>query len=176
MKKAIIAVLIIGASALYVLARSGVSVAAMLQDDDGAHVTAPAPSALTGTEPAPLPTPGPTTPEPASTTDVSASSAVTPPTGKYKDGTYTGSLTDAFYGPLQVQAIVSGGKLSNVQFLQYPNDRGTSVEINRQAMPYLTQEALVAQSARVDIISGATQTSEAFQRSLASALSQAVHS
>lgn len=91
----------------------------------------------------------------------------------YKNGTYTGNVADAFYGNVQVQAVISGGKLTDVTFLQYPNDRSTSIEINTQAMPYLKQEAIKAQIAQVDIITGATQTSRAFIESLQSALDQA---
>ena len=91
----------------------------------------------------------------------------------YKDGTYTGSVADAYYGNVEVQASVSGGKLTGVNFLQYPSDRSTSRSINSQAMPYLKQEAIAAQSAQVDIISGATLTSHAFVQSLTSALAQA---
>ncbi len=93
--------------------------------------------------------------------------------GMYKNGTYTGSAADAFYGNIQVQIQISGGKISEVQFLQYPSDRGTSVEINSQAMPYLKQEAIQAQKAQVDIVSGATQSSLAFRQSLQSALDKA---
>ncbi len=96
-----------------------------------------------------------------------------PGQGAYKDGQYTGSIADAFYGNVQVKVTISGGKITDVQFLDYPHDRGTSIEINSQAMPYLKQEAIAAQSASVDIVSGATQTSGAFQISLASALAQA---
>ncbi len=98
-----------------------------------------------------------------------------PPQSKagYVDGSYTGSVADAYYGNVQVQAIISGGKITGVHFLQYPNSHGTSVYINSQAMPYLKQEAIQAQSANVDIISGATDTSMAFQQSLADALAQA---
>lgn len=123
-------------------------------------------------------------PSPTSTEQntLSVPSATTPPQqthmqgqmmGQYKDGTYTGSVADAFYGNIQVQAVIGGGKITNVIFLQYPNDRGTSIEINSQAMPYLTQEAIAAQNANVDIVSGATDSSMAFQQSLAAALSQA---
>lgn len=91
----------------------------------------------------------------------------------YKDGSYTGVAADAFYGFIQVRATVSGGKITDVAFLQYPNDRRTSIMINEQAMPYLKQEAIQAQSAAVDIISGATDSSKAFQQSLESALTQA---
>jgi len=91
----------------------------------------------------------------------------------YKDGQYTGNVADAFYGNVQVQATITGGKITNVAFLQYPSDRQRSVFINSQAMPLLKQEAISAQTANVDIISGATATSQAFVTSLASALSQA---
>ncbi|HUZ92703.1 MAG TPA: FMN-binding protein [Candidatus Paceibacterota bacterium] len=95
------------------------------------------------------------------------------PKGLYADGSYNGSVADAYYGNVQVQAVVQGGKITDVRFLQYPDTHGTSIYINSQAMPYLTQEAIQAQSANVDIVSGATDTSMAFQQSLASALTQA---
>jgi uncharacterized protein with FMN-binding domain len=95
------------------------------------------------------------------------------PQGRYKNGTYTGSVADAFYGNVQVRVIVSGGNITDVQFLQYPSDRSTSRFINSQAMPLLTQEAIQAQSAQVDGVSGATATSGAFIQSLQSALQQA---
>lgn len=95
------------------------------------------------------------------------------PVGKYKDGTYIGQVTDAFYGNVQVKAVILDGKITDVVFLQYPNDRGTSIEINSQAIPILRQEAIAVQSAKVDGASGATQTSIAFIQSLQSALDQA---
>lgn len=95
------------------------------------------------------------------------------PTGMYKDGTYTGNVADAYYGNIQVRTYIKNGKINDVQFLQHPNDRQTSVEINSNAMPILKSEAIQAQSANVDIISGATQTSQAFIESLASTLAQA---
>lgn len=90
-----------------------------------------------------------------------------------KDGEYTGDVADAYYGNVQVKAVVSGGRITDVQFLQYPNDRRTSIEINTQAMPDLKQEAIQAQNAQVDMVSGATQTSLAFKESLQSALDKA---
>ncbi len=68
---------------------------------------------------------------------------------------------------------MSGGKLTNVQILQSPNDRSTSRYINSQALPYLVQEAIQAQSARVNTISGASDTSAAFRESLGVALAAA---
>lgn len=99
----------------------------------------------------------------------------TPPvqTGKYKDGSYRGDSVDAYYGNVQVLAVISGGKIKDVQFLDYPKGRQTSVRINERAMPYLTSEAIVAQDSNVDTISGASFTSDAFRKSLASALVKA---
>lgn len=91
----------------------------------------------------------------------------------YSDGTYVGTAEDAYYGTVQVQAVISNGKITDVQFLRYPNDRGTSIRINTKAMPKLTQEAISAQSASVNGVSGASDTSAAFKQSLAAALSQA---
>lgn len=113
----------------------------------------------------------PTTP---SSPDTSAStSSNTGSSGRYKDGVYTGNAADAFYGNIQVKAIIQNGKISDVQFLQYPNDRDNSIAINNAAMPQLKQEAIQAQSAQVDIVSGATDSSQAFIQSLSSALAQA---
>ncbi len=96
-----------------------------------------------------------------------------PTTGQYRDGSYTGSVTDAFYGNIQVRAKISGGRLTDVTFLQYPNDRQTSIFINSQAMPLLKQEAIEAQNANVSGVSGASATSQAFVESLQTALDQA---
>lgn len=92
---------------------------------------------------------------------------------RYKDGKYIGDPADAFYGNIQVQAIISNGRITNIQFLQYPNDRSTSIYINSQADPMLAQEAIQAQSANVNIISGATDSSIAFIQSLQSILNKA---
>ncbi len=104
------------------------------------------------------------------TTNSSTSSMIS---SQYKDGTYTGNTVNAYYGNVQVSATISGGKITDVKFLQYPDTHNTSVIINQQVIPYLQQEAVKAQSANVQIISGATFTSQAFQQSLQSALSQA---
>jgi len=142
--------------------------------------TTPAPSATvassqtqsSGTATTPATTPAPATTPVATPAPV----PVTKQTGQYKDGTYTGSSADAYYGTVQVQAVVQGGKLVTVNFLQYPSDRNTSRYINSQAMPMLQTEAIQAQSANVSGVSGATDTSAAFVQSLGSALAQANNS
>jgi uncharacterized protein with FMN-binding domain len=118
----------------------------------------------------------------ASANTGNTNTAVTPSTnqttagtslGTYKNGTFTGPAVNAYYGLVQVQVVIQGGKIANVQFLQYPNDRRTSQQINAQVMPWLQQEAIQAQSAKVDLISGATLTSEGFASSLQTALQSA---
>lgn len=124
--------------------------------DEKENVVIPQPSALT------QPNLGTSSPTPVSTIG-----------SRYKNGSYIGDVADAYYGNIQVKVTIAGGKIADVQFLQYPNDRSTSIEINQQAMPYLKQEAIQAQDYNVDIVSGATQSSEAFRQSLKSALDQA---
>jgi len=95
------------------------------------------------------------------------------PNRHYKDGSYTGDVVDVFYGNVQVQVFIQNGKINDVKFLQSPTDRLTSIEINLQAMPILTSEAIQAQSTSVDGVSGATATSQGFVSSLGSALAKA---
>jgi uncharacterized protein with FMN-binding domain len=106
----------------------------------------------------------PTTPASTSTTTTAAS---------YKDGAYTSQESNAFYGNIKLAVTISGGKITAVKFLEYPNDNPNSISINQQAIPLLQQEAIQAQSANVNVISGATDTSQAFIQSLSSVLSQA---
>jgi uncharacterized protein with FMN-binding domain len=82
-------------------------------------------------------------------------------------------VTDAIYGQLQIVATVSGGKITDVSWPVYPNSGGHTIEVSASALPQLKQEAIATQSANVNIVSGATQTSQAFQQSLAAALNQA---
>jgi uncharacterized protein with FMN-binding domain len=93
--------------------------------------------------------------------------------GAYKDGSYTGSVDDAVWGNVQVKVVIQNSKITSVQFLQYPNDRSRSIEINQYADPILITEAIQAQSPNVDIVTGAPDTSDAFIQSLTDALAQA---
>lgn len=88
------------------------------------------------------------------------------------DGTFVGGIYDAYYGTVQVQATITNGAIINVSALKFPNHSGTSRSINRQALPYLLQEVVAKQSAKVDIIGGATLTSRAYIKSLRDALVQ----
>ncbi|WP_328457925.1 FMN-binding protein [Amycolatopsis sp. NBC_00438] len=88
-------------------------------------------------------------------------------------GTFTGEAADTRYGPVQVQITVAGGKITDAQAVQYPQESGRDVRINSAAVPELNQEALQAQSAQIDTVSGATYTSEGYQQSLQSAIDAA---
>lgn len=171
MKKLLLSVLVLGAFFVYGLhEKNEASEAKVIPPTPGIKPTDSANAGQLDT-----PTTAPTIGQSALPTH-SAGQAPTPtPTSAlgYKDGIYAGNVADAFYGNIQVKAIIAGGKITDVQFLQYPNDRSTSIEINQQAMPFLKQEAIQAQSANVDIISGATDSSRAFRESLQSALDQA---
>jgi uncharacterized protein with FMN-binding domain len=119
---------------------------------------------------APIPQPRPAySAAPRSATKIGAKLA---PKG-YADGAYVGPAADAYYGIIQIQALVQGGRLTALKILKYPSDRRTSISINRHALPILRDEAISAQSADVDIISGATLTSRAFIQSLGGALRKA---
>ncbi len=113
---------------------------------------------------------------PSSTPDPAAASAldrITAATSGLNDGTYRGPVVNAYYGLMQIEAVVRNGRLAIVHVLRYPNDRRTSIFINRQALPMLRDEVISAQSAHVDIVSGATLSSHAFIQSLGAALSKA---
>jgi uncharacterized protein with FMN-binding domain len=155
MKKYIISLVVIIAFAGYVFL--------LKKNQTSTTATTPSASVSIGDTPATTPSAGNGTP---GTPSIATQ-------GQYKDGTFTGAVTDAYFGNLQVQAVISGGKISDVVFLQYPNDRGESKQINTEAIPVLKQEAITSQSSNVKIVSGATQSSQAFQQSLASALALA---
>jgi uncharacterized protein with FMN-binding domain len=72
-----------------------------------------------------------------------------------------------------VRVVITDGRITDVQALRLPNDRAQSAYISQVAGPMLRSEALQAQSASIDIISGATYTSESYTQSLESALQQA---
>jgi uncharacterized protein with FMN-binding domain len=71
-----------------------------------------------------------------------------------------------------VRVTVSNGKITEVQAIELPSG-GRSGQISSYAAPILANEALQAQSASIDIVTGATYTSEAYANSLQSALDQA---
>ena len=87
--------------------------------------------------------------------------------------TVTGDVAQTRWGPVQVQLVVSAGKVTDVSVLQYPDGNPRDQEINAQALPILVQETLSAQSANIDMVGGATVTSDGYLQSLQSALDKA---
>jgi uncharacterized protein with FMN-binding domain len=73
---------------------------------------------------------------------------------------------------VQVRITVAGGRLTDVQPVTLPSDRARSAEISQIAGPMLRDEAIQARSAQIDVISGATYTSEAYAQSVEDALRQ----
>jgi len=86
--------------------------------------------------------------------------------------TVSGSIIQTQFGPVQVQIQVKGKKIVSARALHTPQG-GRSSQINSQAVPYLIQETLQAQSANIQGVSGATYTSDGWVQSLQAALSKA---
>ncbi|MGY4101446.1 FMN-binding protein [Nocardia sp. R16R-3T] len=123
--------------------------------------TASPPAALSTSQPGPIPSAAGTT---ASGSAVPASDQST---------TYTGSSAQTRWGPVQVTVTVSGGRVTEVTVPQSPNGNSRDKQINARALPVLVQETLEVQSAHIDMVSGATVTSDGYVRSLQAALDQA---
>jgi uncharacterized protein with FMN-binding domain len=87
-------------------------------------------------------------------------------------GQVTGNAVDTPYGTVQVQVTIQNGVITDVQALQLPSGGGHTGQVSSYAGPVLRSEALAAQSAQIDSISGATYTSQGYIQSLQSALSQ----
>ena len=92
--------------------------------------------------------------------------------GKPATRTVTGSTATTQYGPVQVQVTETAGKITNVTTLQETNVGSYSGQVDSQAIPQLTKEAMVAQSAKIHAVSGASYTSMGYIQSLQSALDQ----
>lgn len=87
--------------------------------------------------------------------------------------TVAGAAVMTEYGPVQVQVKVRGARIVSIANLELPFDRSRSQEISQVAGPLLRSEALQAQSAAIDVVSGATYTSNGYAQSLQSALDRA---
>jgi uncharacterized protein with FMN-binding domain len=97
-----------------------------------------------------------------------AASATTTAAGKL----YTGRTASMRWGPVTVRIRVRNHKIVNIG-ATVPTERRRSEEINSRAVPVLKSEALRAQTWRVNAVSGATMTSDAYAASLRSAIAKA---
>ncbi len=119
--------------------------------------------------------PAPVVATPAPLAGGTAGPASTPQPSKVAskgNGTFTGAAVQEPFGQVQVQITMSAGKLTDVTVLQM-STHGRSGFISQSAAPILHDEAVAAQSANIDLVSGATYTSDAYAQSLQSALDQA---
>lgn len=132
--------------------------------------THPGPAAVGGLPAATL-GPVPSTAAPSARTGAAAGAGPPPrPAGAV---TTLGQAVTDQYGTIQVRIVTAGGKIRSVAFAQLAGDEQLSDLINAQAGPLLLQRTLVAQSADIDTVSGATYTSDAYRQSLQSALDKA---
>jgi uncharacterized protein with FMN-binding domain len=106
------------------------------------------------------------------TTDTSSAVAAPVATGP-ADGTYDGSVVNTRFGTVQVQAVISGGHITDVIAVKLTDADRKSVQISQQVAPMLRSEVLTAQSAKVANISGGTYTTNGYLQSLQSALDAA---
>jgi len=141
-----------------------------------AHTPVPVGSALTspdsGSSPQTTPTAGTGT---GTGTGGSSGSTTTTTTtsGKVQNGTFVGDPITSQFSTIQVQVTVSGGKITDITVVQDADNEQHSAEVDAFAIPTLKSEALSAQSANIDSVSGATYTSQSYTQSLQSALDKA---
>jgi uncharacterized protein with FMN-binding domain len=102
---------------------------------------------------------------PAQTQAPAASAGVT--------GTFDGNTASTRWGPVQVRIVVKDGKIVAASALQSPSGDSRSRSISQQAIPYLVQETLAAQSDQISGVGGASYTSNGWYTSLQSALKKA---
>ncbi|QAY71372.1 FMN-binding protein [Xylanimonas protaetiae] len=94
--------------------------------------------------------------------------------GGLQDGTYTGAAADTRFGPVQVRITVQGGAVTAATAVAYPTESRRDQQINASAIPVLEQESVGVQDAQqVDMVTGATYTSEGYVGSLQAALDEA---
>jgi uncharacterized protein with FMN-binding domain len=128
--------------------------------------TAPSPTALPPTTSAPGSSPG----RSAGRTTTTAPSTTTAPKGPTS---FTGAEVEYQYGNIDVRITIADDRITAISTPEQTANDPRSAQINEQAIPILTKEAIAAQGLHFDVVSGATFTSDAFAKSLESALSQA---
>ncbi len=106
-------------------------------------------------------------------TTSSGAQAAAPAAPAAKSGTFTGSTVQTPYGPVQVQITVAGGKVTAANAVVFPKRSGLDVQINGYAIPILNSEVVSASNASIQMVSGATYTSNGYIGSLQSAIDQA---
>ena len=153
-----------GPSGLAALPGRATSSSAPVDAAPSKAASAPTKSASTSTKPASKPTKDATAPVPAQTKPAAAVGV---------SGTFDGNTASTRWGPVQVRIVVKDGKIVAASALKSPDGDSRSRSISQQAIPYLVQETLAAQSAQISGVGGASYTSNGWYTSLQSALKKA---
>jgi uncharacterized protein with FMN-binding domain len=109
---------------------------------------------------------------PPQTTGATGTATNQAKSGAQSSGTVAGQDVVTKFGDVQVSLTLKGGRITDVQWLKLPLDRPRSRYISQTAAPILRSEVLRAQSAKINLVSGATYTSDAWANSVQSALSR----
>jgi uncharacterized protein with FMN-binding domain len=136
----------------------------------GRATSSPAPVAE-ATKASSAPTNGASKPTKSATAPKPVQSAPAASTGI--NGTFDGNTSQTRWGPVQVRIVVKDGKIVAASALQSPDGDSRSRSISQQAIPYLVQETLAAQSDQISGVGGASYTSNGWFTSLQSALKKA---
>jgi uncharacterized protein with FMN-binding domain len=173
-------VFVAGASAVMLAAgwRVGslpVPTLALADPASGQVSTGPTPSPTVGAStPAPMPSSTSSSGTKATTTTTTTTTTAAPaPAHAGATGTYVGPSVNTAYGAMQVQLVITGGKITKVQPLTIGYSDRTSQRINANAVPTLQQRVLKAQTYKVAYVSGASYTSEGFLASVKGAMAKA---
>jgi uncharacterized protein with FMN-binding domain len=94
-------------------------------------------------------------------------------TGRAWSGSVTGPVVHVKWGEVQVRATIAEGRITAVDVLRTPDENARDLQVNARAVPVLVRETLEAQSTRIDMVSGATYTSDGYVQSLQAALDRA---
>jgi uncharacterized protein with FMN-binding domain len=154
-------------------------------DHTAATSAAAAPSTTRPSTAAPSPSPStaPSTTRPSTAAPAPTSPSTTRPSTAAPSTTGTpaacagaetlGPVVQTRWGPVQVAAVISQGKICDVRAVVVPSSHARSTAINSRAVPILRQRVLAAQSAAFDTVSGATVTSDGYRSSLQAILNAA---
>lgn len=107
------------------------------------------------------------------TTTTNSSSTTTTASSAYKDGSYAGKNIWTEFGNVKIGITISGGKITDVNFISMPNNEDHSAMLSEKAEPILKSQTLTAQSTNIDGVSGATHTSQSYIESLQAAIDAA---
>lgn len=116
----------------------------------------------------------PRTPNPNSALRPAATAAPAPrATPRPGEKTATGPAITTPFSVIQVRATLTRGRLTGVETVELSGDGPHTDALNARAEPILRAEALKAGSAEIDVVTGATYTSESWRESLQAAIDAA---